>query len=66
MFQVAAMLGSTADDGLVERLLLEARNQSEVMSDLLDIERTIGLERQRWHPAVGTALDDLERAVESA
>lgn len=57
MTQVGGMLGPTADDGLVERILIEAQLDHRIEYGLRRIERIISWPRAHWHERVGRHLN---------
>jgi hypothetical protein len=56
MRQVGSMLGSEADGGLVDRILIEADLDSRIERKLRRIEEIIGWPRDRWHTRVAEFL----------
>jgi hypothetical protein len=56
MSQVGAMLSPTAEDGLVDRILIEMNLESDIQYSLLRIEREINWARDRWHKKISTYL----------
>ena len=57
MNQVGAMLGQTADNGLVDRTLIELGLDSEIQPKLRRIEHIVNWSRDRWHPKIGAYLN---------
>lgn len=57
MTQVGGMLGPTADEGLVDRILIEAKLENSIGYDLRRIEKTISWPRAHWHERVGQYLN---------
>lgn len=64
MQQVGTMLGQSADDGLVDRILIEAGLEPSIGRNLRRIEKIIHWPRSRWHERIGSRLD-LEDALEA-
>jgi eukaryotic-like serine/threonine-protein kinase len=60
MNQVGAMLGQTADNGLVDRILIEFDLNPRVHRKLLVIEEVVHWKRDRWHPKVAEYLGKRE------
>jgi hypothetical protein len=56
MNQAGAMLGQTADNGLVDRMLIEIQLQPGIERQLRRIEATVNWTRDRWHPKIGEFL----------
>jgi len=52
MEQVGGMLGVTADDGLIDRLLIEMSLDSEIERRLRAVERIIHWPRRSWHERI--------------
>jgi serine/threonine protein kinase len=57
MNQVGAMLGQTADNGLVDRTLIELGLDSDIEPKLRRIEYIVSWSRDRWHPKIAEYLD---------
>jgi serine/threonine protein kinase len=58
MKQVGAMLGPAADNGLVDRILIEISLDSRIKGNLTRIERTIGWRRDQWHEKIAKFLSE--------
>ena len=56
MRQVAAMLGPTAETGLVDRMLIEMGLDQDIEHRFRHIESTIGLRRYEWHERIAARL----------
>lgn len=56
MSQVGAMLGATADNGLVDRILIEVGLEPSIESKLRSIEKIIRWPRSQWHPEIAKHL----------
>ena len=56
MNQVGGMLGTAADNGLVDRILIEMGLDPNLESKLRRIERTIKWPRSHWHGQIGRFL----------
>jgi hypothetical protein len=57
MNQVGAMLGPVADNGLVDRILIEMNLDPTIEAKLRTVERTVRWERSKWHDKIARALD---------
>jgi hypothetical protein len=57
MHQAGSMLGATADDGLIDRILIEIRLDPKLELQLRRIERTIHWFRQNWHERIAAYLN---------
>jgi serine/threonine protein kinase len=57
MNQVGAMLGQTADNGLVDRTLIELGLDSDIEPKLRRIEHIVNWSRDRWHPKIAEYLN---------
>lgn len=57
MNQVGAMLGHTADNGLVDRTLIELGLDSGIDPKLRCIEHIVSWSRDRWHPKIAEYLN---------
>lgn len=57
MNQVGAMLGQTAENGLIDRILIEFSLEPSFVRKLLGIEEAVYWRRERWHPKVASHLD---------
>jgi eukaryotic-like serine/threonine-protein kinase len=57
MNQVGAMLGQTADNGLVDRTLIEIGLDSAIESKLRTIEEIVSWSRDHWHPKIAEHLN---------
>jgi hypothetical protein len=60
MAQVGAMLGATADNGLVDRIIIEISLESNIEYKLRQIENTISWSRRQWHPEIAKYLTKKE------
>ena len=60
MNQVGAMLGQTADNGLVDRTLIELGLDSDIEPKLRRIEHIVSWSRDRWHPKIAEYLNKHE------
>lgn len=60
MRQVGAMLSPVADNGLVDRILIEMDLDSDIERKLRRIEHVIAWTRDRWHPKIAKALSGEE------
>jgi hypothetical protein len=65
MNQVGAMLGQTADNGLIDRTLIEVGLDSEIEPKLRRIEHIVSWSRDRWHPKIAECLNQRDTAEES-
>lgn len=61
MNQVGAMLGPVADNGLVDRILIEMSLDQEIETKLRRVERAVNWPRGKWHEKIGTALSEHEK-----
>jgi len=57
MNQVGAMLGQTAENGLIDRILIEFSLEPNLERKLLRIEDAVYWRRERWHPKVALHLN---------
>lgn len=64
MNQVGAMLGQTAENGLVDRMLIELGLDSDIEPKLRRIEDIVSWSRDRWHPKVAEYLNKHEKNKE--
>jgi len=62
MNQVGAMLGQTADNGLVDRTLIELGLDSDIEPKLRRVEHIVHWSRDRWHPKIAEYLNEHESA----
>jgi hypothetical protein len=62
MSHAGAMLGSTADNGLVDRILIEVTLDARLESQLRDIEKIIHWRRNNWHERIAVFLNSREAA----
>ena len=56
MNQAGAMLGQTADNGLIDRMLIELGLDSDIERKLKRIEDIVHWSRDRWHPKIADYL----------
>src|SRR5262249_40162356 len=56
MNQAGSLLGQTADNGLIDRFLIELSLDSSIRPKLERIEYIISWPRDRWHPKIATYL----------
>jgi eukaryotic-like serine/threonine-protein kinase len=61
MNQVGAMLGQAADNGLVDRILIEVNLDPGIESKLRTVEHIIHWSRDRWHAKIGACLDERDK-----
>jgi len=61
MSQVGAMLGATADNGLVDRILIEIGLEPNIESKLRRVEEVIRWPRGQWHPEIAKYLARKEK-----
>jgi hypothetical protein len=61
MNQAGAMLGQAADNGLVDRMLIELNLNPEIESRLRRVEDIIHWSRDKWHPKIALYLNDRDR-----
>ena len=57
MKQVGAMLSPAADNGLVDRILIEMDLDSAIEQKLRTVERVVNWTRDRWHDKISAFLD---------
>lgn len=62
MNQVGAMLGQTADNGLVDRTLIELGLDADIEPKLRRIEHIVYWSRDRWHPKIAECLNKSDSA----
>jgi len=62
MNQAGAMLGPLADNGLVDRILIELGLDSGIEPKLRRIEYTVRWARDRWHPKIADYLNGHDNA----
>jgi eukaryotic-like serine/threonine-protein kinase len=60
MNQVGAMLGPAADNGLVDRILIEMNLNPEIEGQLRRIERIVKWNRNKWHSKIASFLTEHE------
>jgi len=60
MNQVGAMLGPAADNGLVDRMVIEMNLDSQIAGGLRKIERTVRWRRDAWHEKITVFLNASE------
>jgi hypothetical protein len=60
MKQVGAMLGPTADNGLVDRIIIEMNLNRQIERQIRQIENIVRWSRDRWHPKIANYLSDHE------
>jgi hypothetical protein len=65
MTQVGGMLGPAADDGLVDRILIEVQMDHRIEEKLRMIETIIAWPRQHWHGRIGKFLSARDGAAEA-
>jgi hypothetical protein len=61
MNQVGAMLGQAADNGLVDRILIELNLDSRIEPKLRRIEEIVYWSRDRWHAKIANYLDGKDK-----
>ena len=66
MRQVAGMLGAVAEEGLVDRLLIEINLNPRIVDRLQTIEFVIRHPRRNWHERIANRLSEFEKAAEDA
>jgi hypothetical protein len=66
MNQAGAMLGQAADNGLVDRILIELNLDSEIESKLRRVENIINWPRDRWHKKIADYLNERDIVGEVA
>jgi len=66
MNQAGAMLGQAADNGLVDRMLIELDLDPSIKSKLLRIEEVVNWKRDRWHAKIADCLKPEEDTSEIA
>ncbi len=57
MNQVGSMLGTVADNGLVDRMLIELELEEGLVLQLQKIESVVNWQRDRWHPKIAEFLN---------
>jgi len=60
MKQVGAMFSPAAENGLVDRMLIEMNLDSEIERQLRTIEGTVGWARDRWHERIARFLTEAD------
>ena len=65
MNQVGSMLGQTADNGLVDRILIELNLDSTIESRLRRVEDAVHWSRDRWHTKIADFLNKRDSAASS-
>jgi eukaryotic-like serine/threonine-protein kinase len=60
MNQVGAMLGQTAESGLIDRILIEIDLKPSIASRITTIEEVIYWPRENWHPTLSEYLTSKE------
>ena len=60
------MLGQAADNGLVNRILIELNLDSRIEPKLLHIEHLVHWSRDRWHAKIAAYLNEHDGAAEPA
>jgi serine/threonine protein kinase len=63
MNQAGAMLGQAADNGLVDRMLIEANLNPEIELRLRMVENIIHWSRDKWHPKIAAYLSDRDAVI---
>lgn len=66
MNQAGAMLGQAADNGLVDRILIEFGLDSRIEPKLRRIELIVHWARDRWHAKIADYLNGRDKACEPA
>ncbi len=66
MNQAGAMLGPAADNGLVDRILIELNLDSTIEPKLRRVEEVIRWSRDRWHAKIADYLNERDNAGEPA
>jgi hypothetical protein len=66
MRQVGAMLGVAADNGLVDRMLIELSLDEQLVTMLQRIERGVHWHRERWHERIARYMTDYGRSAGDA
>ncbi len=66
MNQAGAMLGQAADNGLVDRILIELDLDSTIEPKLRRIEQIVHWARDRWHAKIADYLSRLDNVSEPA
>lgn len=66
MNQAGAMLGPTADNGLVDRILIELNLDPGIEAKLRRVEQIVHWSRDRWHAKIGNYLSERDIAAEQA
>lgn len=62
MHQVGGMLGTAADNGLVDRLIIEMGLDADIQYKLRRIETIIHWHRSHWHERIAKRLSEQEKA----
>ena len=62
MKQVGSMVSPAADNGLVDRVLIEIGLEPRIERQLRRIEEVVFWARDRWHPKLATLLNEHDRA----
>jgi len=60
MNQAGAMLGQAADNGLVDRILIEVNLNPAIQEKLFRIEEVVDWKRDRWHGKIADFLTRTE------
>jgi eukaryotic-like serine/threonine-protein kinase len=63
MNQVGAMLGQAADNGLIDRMLIELDLDSSIQPQLRRIEEIVSWSRDRWHAKIADYLSGRDRPI---
>ena len=58
MGHVGGMLGTAADDGLVDRIIIEITLDTSLASNLKKIETRIHWSRKNWHEKIADYLNN--------
>jgi len=66
MNQAGAMLGQTADNGLVDRILIEMSLDSGIEGKLRRVEEIVQWRRDRWHSKIADYLNERDSDGEPA
>jgi hypothetical protein len=55
------MLGTTADNDLIDRITIEIGLDARLGEQLRAIEHVISVPRDRWHPKIAATLDQQDQ-----
>lgn len=64
MYQAGAMLGQTADNGLVDRIIIELNLDPTIEPKLRRVEKIVNWERDRWHGKIAEYLTERDSEVQ--